>query len=204
MNLKGMKKKDLEIALQKVEPFLCPSPDLEQYSTPASIAADMLFTAYSQGDIEGLTVLDLGCGTGILAIGAALLGAAQVIGVDKDGKALEQAAANISRAEAIVQLVRAEVQGLELRADTVIMNPPFGAQRRHADRPFLEKAIQASDVVYSLHNANTQDFLLNLVFSRGAQGEIQKRYKFEIPHTFAFHKKAKKDVEVVLLRIQTR
>jgi putative methylase len=199
-----MKKKDLEIALQRVEPFQDPSPDLEQYSTPADIAADMLFTAYSQGDIEGLTVLDLGCGTGILAIGAALLGAAHVIGVDQDEGALRQAAENADRLGANVELVRSEVQQVDSKVDTVIMNPPFGAQRRHADRPFLEKAVRTAEVVYSLHNANTQDFLLRLVSSLGAEGMIQKRYKFEIPHTFAFHKKAKKDVEVVLLCIQTR
>jgi putative methylase len=199
-----MKKKELEIVLQRVEPFQDPSPGLEQYSTPADIAADLLFTAYSQGDIEGLTVLDLGCGTGILAIGAALLGATRSVGVDKDEGALRQAAHNAARAGASVELIEAEVQEIELRADTVIMNPPFGAQRRHADRPFLEKAMQVSDVIYSLHNASTQDFLLKLVSSCAAHAEIQKRYKFEIPHTFAFHKKAKKDVEVVLLRIQTR
>ena len=199
-----MKKKDLEIALQRVEPFQGPSSNLEQYSTPASIAADMLFIAYSAGDIQGLSVVDLGCGTGILAIGAALLGASQVVGVDKDPAALRQAEQNIERSGVEVHLLRAEVQQLDLKADTVIMNPPFGAQNRHADRPFLEKAMQVAPVVYSLGNANTEEFLLKLVSSLGGQGGTQKRYKFEIPHTFAFHKKAKKDVEVVLLRIQIR
>jgi putative methylase len=64
--------------------------------------------------------------------------------------------------------------------------------------------MELSEVSYSLHNAGTQDFLLKLVSSAGKRAEVLKRYKLEIPHTFAFHKKAKQDVEVLLLRIQTR
>lgn len=199
-----MKRKDLEIALQRVEPFREPTADLEQYSTPAVIAADLLFDAYSAGDIQGRRVADLGCGTGILGIGAALLGASSVVGVDKDPKALEQARANARRLAVDLELELGEVEGFRGEADTVVMNPPFGAQSRHADRPFLEKAMSVASVVYSLHNAGTEAFLMRLISSIGGEGRVQKRYKFEIPHTFAFHKKAKRDVEVVLLRIQKR
>ena len=45
----------------------------------------------------GDTVLDYGCGSGILAIAAARLGAAEVVGVDIDEKALEAAADNARR-----------------------------------------------------------------------------------------------------------
>ena len=48
----------------------------------------MLYHALMKGDIEGKTVCDLGCGTGVLAIGAALLGADRVKGVDSDPKAV--------------------------------------------------------------------------------------------------------------------
>lgn len=198
-----MKKKDLEIALQRVTSFRSPNPAREQYSTPAVIAADMVFTAYAQGDVDGRTVMDLGCGTGILAIGAFMLGARRVIGVDVDANALRQAKENADKAGAIIDFVESDIKGFEGEADTVVMNPPFGAQKKHADRPFVEKAMDIATVVYSLHMANTEDFLLRLVRSRGAGADIQKRYKFEIPFTFAFHKKAKKDVEVLLLRIQT-
>lgn len=47
-----------------------------QYITPAQIAARMLFTIQlNYQDIEGKRVLDLGCGTCMLGIGAALLNA---------------------------------------------------------------------------------------------------------------------------------
>ncbi len=198
-----MKKKELEMALQRIRPFDLPNPTEEQYPTPARIAADMLFIAFSFGDIQGRKVADLGCGTGMLAIAAALMGAAQVTGVDKDERALTLARENALAL--VVELIfsQGEVSEFKRKVDTVVMNPPFGPQKKHADRPFLEKAMQVAEVCYSLHNANTQDFLLRLVSSAGGRGEVLKRYKLEIPHTFAFHKKAKRDVEVALLRIQT-
>jgi putative methylase len=198
-----MKKKDLEMALQRVRPFEEPKADMEQYVTPAIIAADMLFSAFVQGDIAGKKVLDLGCGTGMLAIGASMLEAREVVGVDADHQALLVAEQNALDLGAEVRLLEMKVQECLEKADTVIMNPPFGAQRRHADRPFLEKAIESAPVVYSLHLAETQEFVELLIRSNHAAGEAQKRYKFEIPHTFAFHKKAKKDVEVILFRVQT-
>ena len=67
-----MKKRDLEIMLESVTKFKDPDPFLEQYHTPSVIASDILFTAYSESDIQGRKVNDLGCGTGIFAIGAYL------------------------------------------------------------------------------------------------------------------------------------
>lgn len=48
-------------------------------------------------DVTGMCVVDYGCGSGILAIAAVLLGAAQVIAVDNDPQALESTAANAAR-----------------------------------------------------------------------------------------------------------
>ena len=86
-----MKKKELEIILQKVPEFEKPSPALEQYITPAGIAADIIYIAHQYGDIENKVVFDLGCGTGIFAIGATLTGAKTVIGFDIDKKSIEKA-----------------------------------------------------------------------------------------------------------------
>jgi putative methylase len=198
-----LKRKDLEIALQRVKPFASPNPTDEQYPTPAIIAADMVYLAYSQGDIAGQKVGDLGCGTGMLAISAKLLGAREVVGLDKDQAALDVARENALMMGTEIRLCMGDVSDFQEKVDTVVMNPPFGSQRRHADLPFIDKAMEIAMVSYSLHNASTQDFLVKRVSSSGRKAEVLKRYKLEIPHTFAFHKKAKQDVEVLLLRIQT-
>jgi len=50
-----------------------------------------------QADVKDKVVIDYGCGSGILAIAAALLGAKKVIGVDTDPQALEATQANAKR-----------------------------------------------------------------------------------------------------------
>jgi len=196
-----MRRKDLEILLQSLDRFQSPKSELEQYSTPAVIAAEMLFEALARGHIEGRKVLDLGCGTGLLGIGAALLGASAAVGVDKDPIALEQAKANAVKAGVEIDIRQADVDSFSEKADTVIMNPPFGAQRKGADRPFLSTAMHCASVIYSLHLSQTEAFVQRYVVREGFTAEVLKRYKFGIPYMFEFHSKAKKDVDVTLFCI---
>jgi predicted RNA methylase len=63
-------------------------------------------------------------------------------------------------------------QQLRLRADTVIMNPPFGTKRKGADMEFLRAAFSlASRSVYSLHKSSTRDHILK-VAQRWGRGKI--------------------------------
>ncbi|HOX71741.1 50S ribosomal protein L11 methyltransferase [Dokdonella sp.] len=50
-----------------------------------------------QLDLQGKTVIDFGCGSGVLAIAAALLGAAHVTGIDNDPQAIEASRDNAGR-----------------------------------------------------------------------------------------------------------
>ena len=59
-----------------------------------------------RGVLDGARVLDVGCGSGILAIAAVKLGAASAFGVDTDPIAIEATAAN-ARRNAVVRRVRA-------------------------------------------------------------------------------------------------
>ena len=197
-----MKKKSLEMRLQEIPPLAHPNVSLEQYSTPANIGADVLFEAFTRGDVEGRDVLDLGCGNGMFAIGAALLRSRTSVGVDLDLSALIQARKNANGLGADVDFVRGDARRFSAKADTVIMNPPFGAQNRGADLPFLLTGMSVADAVYSIHMAETEDFLSRKVSDAGFRMDFQKRYKFEIPHMFAFHTKMKKNVEVMLLCIR--
>lgn len=68
--------------------------------------------------LEGRRVLDVGTGTGILAIAAARVGAAQVVAVDDDPTAVAVAEANIARSGAAGDVrVQLRQAGLELAAD---------------------------------------------------------------------------------------
>lgn len=76
-----MKLKNLQYALEDIETFENPKIELEQYTTSSHIAACILHTAqFVFGDIKGKAVADLGCGSGVLCIGAALLDATYCAG----------------------------------------------------------------------------------------------------------------------------
>lgn len=197
-----MRKRELEIRLQSVRNFEEPSSALEQYMTPATIAADMLFEAYSRGDIQGLKVVDLGCGTGMLSIGSALLGAGMVVGFDADPKALDIARSNASDLGVDIDFRESPIGDVTEGADTVVMNPPFGCQTPHADRPFLERALALSDCVYSIHMASTLGFVEDFCGRRGRSVFWRRTYKYDIPHQFSFHSREKQTVEVAAVGIR--
>lgn len=197
-----MRKRDLEMRLQAVRSFEDPDPALEQYMTPATMAADILFTAYANGDVEGMKVVDLGCGTGMFSIGAWMLGAGMVRGYDISPSALRVARANAESLGANVEFFESDIRDVDDGADTVFMNPPFGCQNRNADRAFLDRAMALSECVYSIHMAETLDFVEGYCRERGHEVTWRKSYKYEIPHTFSFHKKAKMSVDVAVVNIR--
>lgn len=105
-----MKLKQFEALLQQVEGFVQPKIELEQYPTSAHLASRILFTAdATYDDIEDKRVLDLGCGTAILSIGASVLGSGYTLGVDIDPDALAIATTNIDSFEADIELLQADI-----------------------------------------------------------------------------------------------
>ena len=152
-----MKQKELEIKLQKVPTYKRPNPFIEQYMTPAPIAADIIYTACQYKDIQGKKVLDLGCGTGIFSFGAKLTGAKEIIGVDLDVDAIKIAKMHAEKENEEIEFIAKDVKDVDIKCDTVIMNPPFGAQKsnRWADRRFIEKGFEIANVIYSLHLSKT-------------------------------------------------
>ena len=196
-----MKQRELEILLQKVRSHPSPNPALEQYQTPAPIAAEALYFAYGKGDIAGKKVLDAGCGTGIFAIGAKLLGAQEVVALDLDEAALGVAMANAKSLGVDISLLTVDVMDFPEPCDTVIQNPPFGAQRRHADEPFLAHAVRVADVTYTFHNAETAPWVEEKVRVLGGTVTDRLHFRFPIPRTFEFHRKDVAEFPVTLFRV---
>ncbi len=196
-----MRKKHLEMLLEQLSGFKSPKPEREQYATPATVAAELLHFAFMRGDIKD-TVYDLGCGSGILAIGTKLLGAEKVIGFDDDIDVLETARANAKRLGADVEFVCSRIDEVCGKAHTVVMNPPFGAQVKGSDRPFLRKALELSSVVYSIHNAGSTEFIKKFI-SPSVITE-HKLIDFPIKRIFRFHTKEIQVIKVEIYRIEKR
>jgi putative methylase len=197
-----VRKRDLEIALQAIAPHSKPKVNLEQYTTPADVAADLLFRAcYTYGDIRGKTVVDLGTGTGRLAIGAAVLGADQVVGIDLDAESVHAARYNSKRMRLKVDWVVGDIEVVRGLFDTVIMNPPFGTKREHADVKFLSVALKMGKVMYSIHKSTTRSFISRWLKDADAEFEVIMTIKMLIPHQFDFHHKRSHLVLVDALRI---
>lgn len=196
------KKKHLEMAIQKVPKHPNPKVDLEQYSTPATIAADLLWNAYSLGDIADKKVMDLGCGTGIFAIASKLLGAASAIGVDIDNDSTDLASSYCGD----VNFICSDICDLEndFDVDTIFQNPPFGSQKnakKGADLKFISKAIELSPkVLYSFHMASTEEFLISYFEKNDLEITHIFRYNFPIPKIYEFHTRESANVEVIVIR----
>ncbi len=182
---------------------------LEQYPTPANIAASILYDAeMTHNDITGKIVLDLGCGDGIFALGAALLGAEHAIGIDIQSKALKVSQKNSELLGIITttDFVLSDVTQLAItkRVNTVVCNPPFGIKKRGADLSFLRKAIPISEVIYSLHMGGEKNraFLENEIEGLGGTVTQIERFEFPIQRIYEFHRKAVHVIEVDLYRIE--
>ena len=76
--------------------------------------------------VPGCSVLDYGCGSGILGIAAAKLGAGEVLGIDIDEKAVEAARDNAARNQAAMRLQHSAVplgDAFALVVANILTNP---------------------------------------------------------------------------------
>ncbi|EED90330.1 predicted protein, partial [Thalassiosira pseudonana CCMP1335] len=203
-----MKQKHLESILSSLPHRVFPNPkiELEQYPTSFQLTSSIVLTAISKNDAgPNRTILDLGCGTGMLGLGFAIANCSSVYLVDCDDEALEMARENV---EYLVEeeLIGTECDGVDgeggCLVDTVITNPPFGTKNNEGiDVQFLRTAIRlARRAVYSFHKTSTRPYLIKLIQGWGLNVEVVAEMKFDIPNMYKFHKQKSKDVEVDLIR----
>jgi putative methylase len=202
-----VRKRDLEMTLSSIEANPNPKAHLEQYATPSTVAADTLHVAaYVFDDIIDKTVMELGCGTARLALGAAYLGAKEVFGVDIDPVAvkLAQKNAEILNSKEKTNWIVGDIDVVRGTFDIVLQNPPFGVQKRRADRRFIVKALELANTIYSFHKsgASNRAFIKRFIEEHG--GKITNIFPvtMEIPWMFKFHTKKKQITHVDLYRIE--
>jgi len=221
-----IRKIDLEKFLSKIASHPLPQANLEQYTTTEAITATILYVvAYSNADIPGKIILDLGCGTGRFALGAAYLGAKQVVGIDIDKTAIKIAYKTAKRLNLNKKTnwIIGDISVIIGCFDTVLQNPPFGIQKRYADRKFLKKALEVGKTVYSIHSHSEFDKKLIKKFRKNSStlikvnpspflqkyikenhGNIRAVYSMlmTIPKMFIFHKKQKHSFVIDLYWIE--
>lgn len=199
-------KKRLEMALSNLESYEFGEVRVEQYSTPSSIAADILWDCYMKGGLEGKVIVDLGCGSGILGIGCLMLGAKKVHFVDSESSALDLLAKNLEKMKEVLSectgsfdVTKSDVTGFETNVDTCIMNPPFGTKLKHIDRRFLEQAFKFANLTYSFHKTSTIDYISTWSKKQGMKVVERFDFKYLLKKTMKHHRKDKQYIQVSCL-----
>ncbi|WP_138005023.1 METTL5 family protein [Halalkalirubrum salinum] len=202
-------KRALAGQLSVVAGFDNPRAELEQYPTPPELAAHVIHLADLHNDIAGRTVVDLGTGTGMLALGAALRGPARVIGVEIDRTALTTATTNRKRVGTTTPIhwIQGDGGQVPLRIPepaTVVMNPPFGAQNgaKGADRRFLASAAAIADVSYSVHNRGSKSFIEAFAADNGGAVTHAFEAAFDVDNQYDHHTDERRELATEVYRIE--
>ena len=204
-----MKLKNIISELETLETFSSPKDYLEQYQTPPSVAGEMIHYISNNYNLNNYSIADLGCGTGILGISAALCGCKNVFLFDIDEEALDIAKNNIEKLELEdnIQIIQMDVNQLRncnklnKYFDLVITNPPFGIRSENgADIEFLKTASYiCNNTIFSLHKFSTINFLKKFYNKKGINDIKSFKIEYNLPKTYKFQKKKEKNIDVVCL-----
>ncbi len=153
-----------------------------------SLALNFIRQIMSSGG-QSVSVLDVGCGTGILAMGAALFGATTVVGIDNDPEAVRVACENVelNGCTPRVKISQTALQDLTQQFDCIVANIIHDVLiTMKAD--FKRLLVDGGDLVLSgiLHGAQEQNIIQ--VYEKSGFLLIQKEQKEEWA-TLHFQKK---------------
>src|SRR5437879_12732230 len=190
----------MELQLGQQNMLQTPKLRLQQYPISPEVAAELLYMAgFEHPDLQG-EIIDLGTGTGRLAIGAAMMGAQRVFGVDIDERAIALARENALATGVQVEWIVSDVAEVVGQYDAVIMNPPYGTRSPHLDVRFLERAFELAPISYSIHKSSTRDYLRGVIAKKGRRVDAVRSMSLNIPNLFPFHHKKWENVKVDLDR----
>lgn len=180
-----MTQKTLAVELSRLKTFKNASTKLEQYSTDSDVAAELIWSANNLNLIKNKKIIDLGAGTGILGIGCLLMGAKQVVFLEKDEAAIKILEENLSKIKkeyeitGKIQILHDDVQTCQEEADLVIQNPPFGTKNKNMDTIFLEAAMRAAPHIITMHKESTDKYIQNFINEN--KYKILRKYSFKYP-----------------------
>ncbi len=200
-----MNRKNLEILLSRnVQDFTTPKITLEQYSTPARVAANLITRANELGDIHDKKVIELCAGTGILSIAASICGA-KVIAIEIDPDASKIMKENILNNDLEINLVVTNALTYESDTfyDTALINPPFGIQqKKYRDIDFIIKAHSLASVVYSIVDGSPSNMnnLPKILDKHGIRILESYHDEFPLSQSYSWHKHKQKINKVLILR----
>jgi putative methylase len=150
----------------------------------------------------------LGAGNGVLGIGAAFLGAKQVTMVECDKTAIDIIDENISEVEGneFLKTIHQRVDGsaieLDSTVDIAIMNPPWGVQTKHADRPFFETLFAMNiPLIHFIHSIDA-GHLAALAKSNGYAIHSIYQTDFRLPAAYSHHKQQQGSTRIRCYRLE--
>jgi ribosomal protein L11 methyltransferase len=163
-------------------PWLAPSSDVEDvtiviqpsmgFGTGHHASTRLCLTLLQQLDLSGVSILDVGTGSGVLAIAACRLGARTAQGVDCDADALAAAIENVGLNDAggvvtmrVVDIAREPARG---GYDVLTANLTGGMLSRYASRLIAELVPGGSLIVSGFQTAE-RDEVIRAIEAAGAR-----------------------------------
>jgi putative methylase len=201
-----MSRATLAVILSKLSAFPKPKMYFEQYITPSEAAATILWDAHMRGLLSEKHIIDLGAGTGILGIGALILGAKHVSFIELDASLTPTIMENIQQAQETVsfmgsyEIITTDVsKGLSITGDLCLTNPPFGTKEKHADISFLKAALTTAPECYSFHKTPTLPYLRTWLMKERAYCIQEFPFTFNLGNTMQQHEKKAHHVAITCI-----
>ncbi|MEM4717569.1 MAG: methyltransferase [Desulfurococcaceae archaeon] len=185
--------------------------ELEQYPTPTSTASHMAWIIRMKNKLVNKTILDMGCGSGVLSIASLLAGSSRVICLDIDEDILLSAGNLVSSyyGELSHRVILVNGDALNTffsNVDTVVMNPPFGVieRNRGLDVQFLEKALLNARYVFSLHKFSNGlvEIIKDIANSRRLEIIWFEILELEIPMLYPRHRRKVHRIKALFIGLE--